>query len=537
MQFIRRAICLILFILSCAARAHCAEGAATVENERARLEGTWEVVKCERRGTQSESAAGIRYVFADDTLQLLRPSGLPGPRMRYDLKVDADPKQIDIAFPPAEPGQPHGETVKAIYRVDGDQLLLCESINAARAHPTKFATAARGDTVLFTLKRLSDQEAKTTRREEPNLLFATTAEAEAYQRTALVTSRATYGKYDVDFRLDPSHRRKAQDRDWHDLLVVPDIRSLTLRGCGGVGDAQMGYVAKLLPVEKLDLRCTDVGDAGIARLTILHNLEHLDVSFTPITDVGLARLAGLKRLRTVVIKGTTVSAQGAQKLRGAGPQLKLDSGRQYTRAQQQSAAALGRLGFDLDDGMEGGAEVCQVTFPIHIRLPAGEGTEGVSQWPPLSGCDEVCDPSVVRKLLADLPPPIAIDGRRPNTVARNASENDAILLCLRDARGLVRLRLRPGLVTDARLGELQRHKALKHLDLSHAWCITDASLAHIRACPGLEQLNVQGTRCTAKALASLVGAGHLKELAVNAHQLDRDLAARCAAKGVKLNSR
>jgi uncharacterized protein (TIGR03067 family) len=509
-------------------------GEPTAEDDRARLAGVWEVVKAEERGMKSD-CVGQRYEFQGGRLRIILERREATPWRPYELNVAANPRQIDW---PVEVCTGEGKLIKqeqmlAIYRFQSDALQIAMPLwsgGLGGSRPTVFRTTAEEDPnklfQVLTLKRF-DPKAKPT----PEALAR--RRENAFYSLDAARRRRDQGKFSVDFGNAPSFSRKVSETAWGNLLDLCDIRDLGFRGCSGVGDAEMAHVAKLAAVEKLDLRFTMVGDAGIARLTGLDNLRELNLCFTPVTDAGLASVAKLKGLQIVALRGTAVSAQGIQKLRDARPGLKIDSGRSYTRAQQQAAAALGRLRFDVDDRLEEETEVCQVTVPFNVQLQVSHGGEDVTKRKPPLGYVEVCDASVVRNLLADLPAPTVIDAP---AFLRPGDKDDTIFDCLEDVRGLVRLRTRDAPITDAGLAQLRRHKVLKDLNLSYARYVTDVGLASLQACASLERLDLRGTQCTPAAIASLVGNAHLKELTVSSRKADHNLAVKCAAKGVKLTT-
>jgi uncharacterized protein (TIGR03067 family) len=538
MRLFRRFLSIIAVATLLAVATGGCGGKTTVESERAKLEGTWQVIREEQRGVPWLHQVGLRFVFDGDTMEVIPPSKDEGAKWQYDLNVEATPKQIDWPSRYEAAGKVVEGKTEGIYRLQGDELFLCYSYFLGDVMPTirpsEFSTAGDEQAELLVLKRVGDKNVRASAPEAPGLPFEASRAGAAYYALESVISGKSNGKFNVDFRLAQGTSRKVWERGWRNLLALRDIGELCFRGRSGVGDAEMARVSKLISLEKLDLSFADVGDAGIARLTGLENLKHIDLSFTSVTDAGLATLAQFQRLETAVLKGTAVSAQGIRTLRDARPGLKLDSGCEYTRAQQRAAAALGQLGFNVDDRLEEDTEFCRVAVPSTTQLQVGHGGEDVTQHKPPFGYGEVCDASVVRKLLADLPAPTAIDAPGWHTRMESGEKDDTIFYCLQDVRGLARLRLREAPVTDDGLAELQRHKALKDLDLQGAQNITDAGLAHLQKCPSLEKLNVKGTQCTANALVSLVATGHLRELRSDVRQSDHDLVSKCAQKGVNL---
>lgn len=69
--------------------------------------------------------------------------------------------------------------------------------------------------------------------------------------------------------------------------AFPFLRRLDLRGCKKITDAGMQHVARLFPLQELDLRRTDVSDAGLQHLVNLSYLEPGRV-YTDSTEVTKA---------------------------------------------------------------------------------------------------------------------------------------------------------------------------------------------------------------------------------------------------------
>ena len=106
--------------------------------------GIWEVVALETGG-RPESDKNHRwttFVFTKEKM-VLREGFNPPVEFAYILDPSAVPKTIDLVV--------RGHTARGIYKLEGDELILCLSMGGPR--PTSFTTRGRNDTEMFTLRR------------------------------------------------------------------------------------------------------------------------------------------------------------------------------------------------------------------------------------------------------------------------------------------------------------------------------------------------------------------------------------------------
>ncbi|MCS7022279.1 MAG: TIGR03067 domain-containing protein [Gemmataceae bacterium] len=132
------------------------------------LLGIWEVVALEAGG-RPESDKNYRwttFVFTRDKLTL-REGFNPPVEFAYTLDPTTLPKTIDLTV--------RGHTARGIYKLEGDELVLCISMGGPR--PTAFTSRGRNDTEMFTLRRSSWE-----RYTEPTLGFVVEAPGK-WQRT------------------------------------------------------------------------------------------------------------------------------------------------------------------------------------------------------------------------------------------------------------------------------------------------------------------------------------------------------------------
>jgi uncharacterized protein (TIGR03067 family) len=124
--------------------------AAPADNERDKLQGTWQVAGMEQGGKKVPAGelAQMKVVIRGNEL-----TGLEGGQVRerftFTLDATKTPKTIDTT---AVEGPAKGETARGIYELTGDTLRICVS-EKGKERPSEFATRAGKDFVLLVLKR------------------------------------------------------------------------------------------------------------------------------------------------------------------------------------------------------------------------------------------------------------------------------------------------------------------------------------------------------------------------------------------------
>ncbi len=121
-----------------------------VEQLRA-LEGDWRFISVEIDGgaVPAPMAGHARMLIDGDRFRMESPEG--DYEGVFTIDVDADPAQIDIEF---IEGPEAGNWSYGIYRLDGDDLLLCLGLTGA-PRPVRFATKAGSGHALERLRRSS----------------------------------------------------------------------------------------------------------------------------------------------------------------------------------------------------------------------------------------------------------------------------------------------------------------------------------------------------------------------------------------------
>ena len=504
---------------------------ATIETERAKLAGTWEVVSWELREIQGPRNVGSQYeFFANGTVQVRSTTGEVSRKRKYELNVDTNPKQMDWSVTTIMPDKStKEEATKGVYRFEGDTLIICMVMDPFAPRPTSFNTKDSKGAELLKLKRIpfADPDEERARNEAAR---ARARHAAFITLQMMSVGQTKEGKFYLDFHARLWNRKIAR-KWWQDFLDLRDIAMLCFRGCTGVGDEQMRHLGKLTSLEILDLHSTDVGDEGVAQLGGLTNLEELDLSFTAVTDVGLAAISELDNLKRLSLNGSLVTEKGVQGLRMKRDDLDVVWLRPYTESQQQAALALSQLGLEIDEKFDSylkpNTVTCRILFQTgRIRDPSVAVPDGPRE-PARVMQRSWLDPSLIADLLEKLPPPTAVR-------VRNEAMDDILFVCLRNIRGLVRLDAPSTQITDAGLAALKHHQTLKVLNLEHAKRITDAGVANLASLTNLEVLSLRRTKLTPEGLAKLLVLDHLQELHISRKQSNPQLDRQFSRKGVKV---
>ena len=127
------------------------------KTDKEQLQGTWQTTKGIGNGNPLPEAmiAKVKLVFSDDKMTLYPPDG-DGTQTKehtYTLDVTKTPKTLDATQLKADDGQ-EVSRINAIYKLDGDTLMVCFPIRLNEDRPTKFEAPADSGFALLTLKRV-----------------------------------------------------------------------------------------------------------------------------------------------------------------------------------------------------------------------------------------------------------------------------------------------------------------------------------------------------------------------------------------------
>ena len=131
-----------------AAARYAAVNAGQAQDDKEKLQGTWEFVSSqfggkEAQGPEAEQMKMLKYVFKGDKLTAKTPG-------QFTLDASKKPKQIDLKIDDG-PENERG-TWKGIYELKGDDLTLCMA-PPNQDRPTAFESKEGELTVLLKLKR------------------------------------------------------------------------------------------------------------------------------------------------------------------------------------------------------------------------------------------------------------------------------------------------------------------------------------------------------------------------------------------------
>ena len=115
------------------------------KQEAEKLRGTWTFTKMVRNGQNLLTQFGEVEVVFD-----AKKFTSPGIEAEYTLDPSKNPKAIDISY---KQGPAAGQTIKAIYKLEGDTLTICRALTQKDERPKEFAAPAGSGKFLFEFKR------------------------------------------------------------------------------------------------------------------------------------------------------------------------------------------------------------------------------------------------------------------------------------------------------------------------------------------------------------------------------------------------
>jgi uncharacterized protein (TIGR03067 family) len=114
------------------------------------LQGTWTMVSLEVNGdaVEGDLVDNARLVVKDDSYT---PTlGDQTYTSKFKMDPSKSPKQMDFTY---TDGELKGETVKGIYKLEGDTYTLCRALLPDGDRPTDFKTSADSNRILVVWKR------------------------------------------------------------------------------------------------------------------------------------------------------------------------------------------------------------------------------------------------------------------------------------------------------------------------------------------------------------------------------------------------
>lgn len=119
---------------------------AQMEDEK-KFEGAWQLVSIEMAGIKQDLPDAPKFVIRGGKISI-------DGKEKLQLKIDATtmPKILDTT----NLDDSKGQVTEAIYKFDGDTLIICASPAGVKARPTEFTTKEGASHVLVVLKRLAE---------------------------------------------------------------------------------------------------------------------------------------------------------------------------------------------------------------------------------------------------------------------------------------------------------------------------------------------------------------------------------------------
>ncbi len=122
--------------------------ASTKFVEQTKLEGTWIVVSDVWNGQQPESSLKNAKVRIKGNSITLNAGTKKAELSTYKVFPSMKPRGIDMI-------NESGGVFRSIYRLNGDQLEICQPLDRTAKRPTAFESTADSGTMLLKLKRIT----------------------------------------------------------------------------------------------------------------------------------------------------------------------------------------------------------------------------------------------------------------------------------------------------------------------------------------------------------------------------------------------
>jgi uncharacterized protein (TIGR03067 family) len=122
-----------------------APGSKDPKPDPPKVEGEWVAESYVRGGKEEGALKGRVFRFADGRVEIVG--------LREELTYATDPKPDPAHIDLTTVGRPKEETIRGIYKRDGDTLVICFPKTGAGDRPAKFESPAGSDIVLLALKR------------------------------------------------------------------------------------------------------------------------------------------------------------------------------------------------------------------------------------------------------------------------------------------------------------------------------------------------------------------------------------------------
>jgi uncharacterized protein (TIGR03067 family) len=152
----RQSSCLVLVNVSILACTCVLALAQDEENDRKKLQGSWEVREFVINGESMPEVdrSKIKIVFLNDSMKLAGPGGIGTREYIYKLDSSKVPKAINTI---PQDGPFAGKIGPAIYELKDDTLRLCMPNRETNDRPKEFKAPKGSELGLFVLKKSKSQ--------------------------------------------------------------------------------------------------------------------------------------------------------------------------------------------------------------------------------------------------------------------------------------------------------------------------------------------------------------------------------------------
>ncbi len=126
------------------------------KSDQEMLQGDWKTVSAEQSGKADEASIGnLIRIDGEKLLMIYKNDPCETCEFVVTLFPNEDPKEIDLKYsgPDRDDIEPGGDTMRGIYRLDGDKLVICVGIGGGD-RPTEFKTTKDDQAFLDNLERV-----------------------------------------------------------------------------------------------------------------------------------------------------------------------------------------------------------------------------------------------------------------------------------------------------------------------------------------------------------------------------------------------
>jgi uncharacterized protein (TIGR03067 family) len=125
-----------------------------IKKDKAALKGNWQVTALEDSDEKVPEEQTRKMSITISETMIVSKQGGAGEKSKGEYAIDPTktPKEIDIKL---MDGAEKGKTIKGIYKLDGDTLVICTS-EPGDARPKEFKATKQPQSILLTFKRIKE---------------------------------------------------------------------------------------------------------------------------------------------------------------------------------------------------------------------------------------------------------------------------------------------------------------------------------------------------------------------------------------------